>query len=278
MKNSIQIIIVLYGCGLSQSTAFTSLKKQLKKRKTDIHYDIIIFNNDTKQQINSSDDLTIINSTSNKKLAFAYNFALKRAIEQHREWLLLIDQDTEITDEYFTELENYLSAPKEKNVVSVVPFLVSHNRAVSPERIDDFIWKTHSITQQKGICTGRISAFNSMSLLKVDFIKKIGGFNEQYPLDMLDYWVYNQIYKRVKKVSVLNVKIEHNLSLLDKKKYIPLSRYKDLLSAENKFVKTELNLSHYLSHKLRLIYRVVYQVLKRKDKKYLLATIKMLFQ
>ncbi len=272
MKKTVQIIIVLYKCELSESLSFQSLEKQLTEKKSNIQYDLLIYNNDTTRTI-THPIYTVVNPTNNKMLAGAYNFALNKAINSKKEWLLLIDQDTEIPEKYFTEIKKFLLNNTNNDIVATVPFLISHNKYVSPEITQKFAWRQNRIAKS-GIYEGRVSAFNSMSLLNVKFLSDIGGFNTNYPLDMLDHWLYSQINKNKKKVCVLDVKITHNLSLLDKKNYMPLDRYRNFLLAEKMFVKNELTLLHYISYKFRIILRAGHQLLRFKDKKYFLQTIK----
>ncbi len=272
MKICVQIVIVLYQCDLSDSTSFQSLEKLLKQRNSDISYDLLIYNNDTTRTITHS-IYTVINSSNNQMLAGAYNFSLNRAIESRKEWILLVDQDTEIPEKYFIEVEKFLLNNPKDEIVAAVPFLVFHNRAVSPEMTKRFTWRQDKVLTH-GIYQGRVSGFNSMSLLNVKFLSSIGGFNKSYPLDMLDHWVYNQINKSDKKICVLDVQITHNLSLLDKKNYMPFERYKKFLLAEKMFVKNELTLLHYISYKLRLIPRAAHQFIRFKDKRYSLQTFK----
>lgn len=272
MNYSIQIVLVLYGCELSKSISFKSIEKILQSRRSTVDYDLLIYNNDKTINI-SHPTYVVVNSSTNKMLAGAYSFALNRAVETDKQWLLLVDQDTEISENYFNEIEDFLLNNCNDNVVAVVPFLVSHTRVVSPEITRKYLWYQDTVSKP-GIYQGRISGFNSMSLLNVKFLSKIGGFNEDYPLDMLDHWVYSQINKSNKKVYVVNVKINHQLSLLDKDNYMPLTRYKNFLLAEKRFVKEELTVFHYLSYKLRLIPRIGHQLIRFNNKRYAWQTLK----
>ena len=105
MKCSLEIIIDLYRCTLEESRAFNSLQEELKSAEID--YELVIFNNDNRQQI-IDEKYVVVNSEENKKLAYAYNFALKRAVENGRKWLLLLDQDTSVPKGYFAELQKLL--------------------------------------------------------------------------------------------------------------------------------------------------------------------------
>ena len=66
MKSSLEIIIVLYRCTLEESRAFNTLQEQLKGM--DMNYELIIFNNDNRQQIDDS-WFVVVNSEENNNLS-----------------------------------------------------------------------------------------------------------------------------------------------------------------------------------------------------------------
>lgn len=274
MINSIEIVLVLYNCTLEDSITFLSLKNQLKNLIVD--YELLIYNNDKNINI-IEPNYIVINSIENKKLAGAYNFALDKAIRGNKSWLLLLDQDTEIPDNYLDLLQNYLQSNNDNDLVAVVPVLMHKTEILSPKIINSYIWQIHDIGEKGYVSNQRIIAFNSMSLLKVNFIKSINGFSTNYPLDMLDAWYYNKIFLKRKKVYVLDIDIKHNLSVTNYEKMISIDRHREFLQAEALFVK-ELNCTHQLSFKIKLIFRSLKQFIKYKNKNYAVITLKKLFK
>ena len=207
-------------------------------------------------------------------LARAYNFALQKAQAGGRQWLLLLDHDTETTAEYFEALNRFLKqTTPSPDVVAAVPLLKYGNRIISPEKINPVMWKTTPITVA-GTYSGNIVAFNSLSLLSTDFVMSIGGFSELYPLDMLDHWLYRRIAVHKKSVEVLDTHISHSLSLLDNS--MSYNRLVDFLAAEQRFVSTELTMTHYISYKIRLAIRLIKQWIRLRDRRRTQITFKAL--
>ncbi len=268
MKFSIEIVIVLYKCSLNESITFLTLIKQLKNSCID--YELIIYNNDINQEIIDTRFL-IVNSKENTKLEGAYNFALERAIKNKKNWILLLDQDTVIPDNYFKELEDLFPSSYLPELVAVVPKLLADGKVISPVHITSLMRFDKEI-KNNGLTNERINAFNSMSLLSVQFIKSLGGFSKDFPFDFHDHWCYNQIYKHKKSVYILDVTTEHDSSFSNFEENVSISRYKEFISTENRFMRNELGLSVYLFYKMKLLMRSIKQFINYKNKKYSVIT------
>jgi GT2 family glycosyltransferase len=263
-SESIVVLIVLYKKTLKESNSYRTFVSESKN--TNFKHKLIVYNNSSEYKIEDTEDTIIINSEKDGKLPQAYNYALNFAVKNNAKWLLILDQDTEVTKEYLIELENQLNSIQDENLVAIVPKLVDNNTVLSPKIISNFGWWENKI-KESGYQTGRIVAFNSLSFLNVKFIQELGGFSEKYPLDMLDHWYYNQIYLQNKNVFVLDSLINHSLSFQNYEQDVSIIRHIDFLEAENKFVK-ELGLSHFATYKLKLFLRSIKQFIFFKNKEY----------
>ena len=271
-NTSVEIVLVLYGVLPEESKAFVSLLRHIGRLRVD--YELIVYNNDTSISVPGGDGYIAVNAEKNDMLARAYNFALQKAQAGGRQWLLLLDHDTEPTAEYFEALNRFLNQTTQSpDVVAAVPLLKYGNRIISPEKINPVMWQTTPITVA-GTYSGNIVAFNSLSLLSTDFVMSIGGFSELYPLDMLDHWLYRQIAVHKKSVEVLDTYISHSLSLLDNS--MSYNRLADFLAAEQRFVSTELTMTHYISYKIRLAIRLIKQWIRLRDRRRTQITFKAL--
>ena len=269
----IEIVLVLYGIAPEQSRAFVSLRRHIARLGVD--YELVVYNNDTSLHIPDSAEYVAVNAEGNDMLARAYNYALQRAAREGRKWLLLLDDDTEVTAEYFEALNVFVSkTATSPEVVAAVPILKYGSLTISPERINPIMWYTRPITNA-GIYRKGITAFNSLSLLSVEFVSAIGGFSLDYPLDMLDHWVYRRIAQADKSVEVLGVEIAHSLSLLDDS--MSTHRLVGFLDAERRFVASELTTLHYVSYKIRLALRLLKQYARSADSRKTTIMIKALF-
>ena len=271
-NTSVEIVLVLYGVLPEESKAFVSLLRHIGRLRVD--YELIVYNNDTSISVPGGDGYIAVNAEKNDMLARAYNFALQKAQAGGRQWLLLLDHDTEPTAEYFEALNRFLNQTTQSpDVVAAVPLLKYGNRIISPEKINPVMWETTPITVA-GTYSGNIVAFNSLSLLSTDFVMSIGGFSELYQLDMLDHWLYRQIAVHKKSVEVLDTYISHSLSLLDNS--MSYNRLEDFLAAEQRFVSTELTMTHYISYKIRLAIRLIKQWIRLRDRRRTQITFKAL--
>lgn len=174
------------------------------------------------------------NTENNIFLAEAYNQGVKHALALQKDWVVLLDADTEITQDYLNALNNIVS--HRQTGVWVPDLLNADAHLLSPFR-------------HNGVDT----AFNSGMLLPVKDIQAIGGFNLQYPLDYLDYWVCWQLSQRRIPLHRMNVKLRHNLSVLDYKQ-VSRERYLSLLEAEHRFA---AETGHLLKYKIVLMGRAI---------------------
>lgn len=270
---TITIVIVLYKMQLIDCLTYQTLINNIKNSKID--YSLIFYNNSSDIDIPLSSEYKVVNSKENGKLFRAYNFALNYSKKPDSKWLLLLDQDTEITTEYIEKLDFFLNRNNNENIVAVVPILKEGHKILSPKKISSFGWWEYNI-KHSGFQEERIVAFNSLTLININFIQSIGGFSSEYPLDMLDHWYYHQINLFNKHVYVLDTEINHKLSLLNYEDNISLERHIDFLEAERKFILTELSASHYITYKLRLLFRLTKQLLFYKNKRYCRISFKSL--
>ena len=217
--SNILFVIVLYQKTKEQSLAWLSLQKCLSPEQ--LQRDVYVHDN----------------TKNNIFLAAAYNIALKRAMNGGYQWLALLDDDTEVNMAYIDQLAQHTQDESSDNVL--VPVLQDGNG------------KTLSPAYHYGV----LSAFNSATVIRTSVIESIGGFNEKYPLDYLDYWLFRELHRRHIKVSVLAVSLKHNLSCSD---YSTMTqqRYLSILRAENQFAK-EGGIANILCYKLQLCARIV---------------------
>jgi GT2 family glycosyltransferase len=188
---------------------------------------------------------------TNQGLAAAYNYALARAAAEQCAWLLLLDQDTQVTREYLEEvvtLTRELAA--NLRVSAIVPKLRSDKGIKSPT-LDFLEWLRRQFqfprrralfatAETYGLQEEQFSAFNSASVLRVESLQKIGGFPKAFWLDFLDVAVFNALHTSGTRLFVMHATLLHELSLDTKRFYEKdgsLARYQNFLSAMVRFVR-----------------------------------------
>ena len=278
---SLLSIVVLYNCSLEESKSILSLNEALKSLQKTLT--LLVFDNGPKQQHEEksfaygSFNIIYKHDPKNPGLSKAYNEGLHLASTRGADWILLLDQDTNFDLDFF---EYYLKALEEKStneIVCIIPQVLSDkdNTLLSPSK-----FCLGGITRpikgiKPGIIEKPITSINAGTFISTQFMKSIGGFNNDFPLDMLDHWYFREIIKRKKKVMLLDTCIHHDLSVISFFDKVSISRYDNILLSERKFFKDHIiDLTVY---KLRLVIRYIKQLLAR-EKKYATLTLKSLIK
>lgn len=250
MNNSVLFILVLYKTTLQESITFTTLNKLLPNNV--LPKQLFIYNNSSEISITNECGFVQV-ASKNNMLAGAYNAGLQYAQSHNFEWIILLDQDTKITSEYINAVQGFICDPK--NAVAAVPIIENNHRILSPFWYDVQKGPFARISHEKKY-NECLTAFNSGAILQVNFMIQLGGFNEQYPLDYLDYWYFHKIYLLQKEVTILPTKLTHSLSVLNYRDNVTKERYKSLLAAEKQFA-TQLGKQALFYYKFRLLGRCV---------------------
>jgi GT2 family glycosyltransferase len=238
---------------------------------------IIIYDNSPEKQAFDTSQyqdiqISYIHDKRNLGIATAYNYAFDTAMKNGCEWLLLLDHDTHITNKYIKEVLNLQGI--EKNIAAVVPRITSENTFISPVYSDE-LRPLKGEKPNPGLQNKPVMAINSGALIRVEYLEKLGGFNEKFPLDYLDHWIFHEIYSSGYKVLLLNVTLDHELSVMDYSR-ISLTRYQSILDSEIRFYKNYKRdlLSAY---RTQLGKRFLKQLLLVKNKKIAIYTLRRLF-
>ncbi|NMD68812.1 glycosyltransferase [Bacillus sp. DNRA2] len=268
------IVMVVYKLKISESKTYQSLKSILHK-KSFSNLSVIIYDNspDAQSIPEQIENVNVIykHDPRNIGIVTAYNFAFHYAKENGSDWLLLLDHDTALTEEYFNCLVSLNSI--NKDVAAVVPMITSESALISPV-FSDRLRPLQGNKPVAGIQNTSVMAINSGALLKISFLTEISGFNEQFPLDYLDHWLFHQIYENGYKVMILDTVIAHELSVMDYAN-VSLKRYQSILDSEIRFYK-EYKKDLLPAYKRQLIKRLLKQMLLVKNKKIAAYTLRRL--
>lgn len=273
----IYAVVVLYKNKIIESKTLTSFNNILKnnlflkdKLKIIIYDNSPRFNDDYDF---SKDNYIYIADNTNGGLSKAYNEAIKISVGNNANWLITLDQDTKIEEGFLIEAFNTTSNISE-NVVALVPKIIGqNNRQISPMYIDKgYIRTLDPVSNTAGITSG-ITAINSATIINLNYISELGGYSEDFKLDMLDHWLFNQINKDGKKIYVLNTTIFHELSVLDYDRLVTIERYKSILHSEKLFF-TKYYKENMKAYKRSLLFRAIKQRLLIKNKNFSRLTYK----
>ena len=210
--NDIAIVIVLYGKKLADTKTFKTLLNSTIP--ADQLINLIIYDNSKEPSRIFLDQhyklLSYSHDKENPGLSKAYNISAQIANNAGKRWLLIFDQDTELSQ---NTLNNYIKALNDNYHISLFcPILISNNLIVSPS-----VFKYRVGRSPKKIIPGinnlkRYSPLNSGLMIDIDLFLKVKGYNENVPLDYSDYAFIDKVKKEVKNFFVINEKLKHGLS------------------------------------------------------------------
>ncbi|MBV7389849.1 MULTISPECIES: glycosyltransferase [Enterococcus] len=254
------IVVVLYGVTYQESTTVNSLKHLLSKKSYPELAEIILFDNSPKTYCPNDlpAQFTYMHSEENVGLAKAYNYALNFSKDKI-DWLITFDQDTVVTAEYLAlMIENQKQVSD--TIVAIAPIIQNGEQQISPVSSNTLRPLKEKKIAPNQIYLQNIMVINSGTAVKVEFLKEINGYNEEFPLDYLDHWLSWEIFAEGKEIEIIDTDLQHDLSVLNYQQ-VSLVRYQSILNAETKyFSKYQTKLAKTYSKQLLL--RVMKHLIK----------------
>ncbi len=225
-------VVVLYRQRADESTSLTALRHM---RASSPQLDMMLWDNTPDERVKPADfDGVYVHDGSNPGLAAAYNAALQLATERGARWLMLLDQDTFVSDEYLQEVMQLASII---DADAMVPRLISRGAVTSPFYPTPVGPMKPIEAGLHGLATKPLQAFNSGSVFSVAVLNAVGGFDCDFPLDYLDHATFATLQAKGGQVYVLHAALQHELAsdtgnALDAG---TLRRQQDVLEAEQRF-------------------------------------------
>lgn len=284
-RRLIQCVIVLYKRFPRDSQALNALLRICAEDQTvAAQIEILVQDNSPEShgvvfdplEANSGICLDYHHMPDNPGLARAYNLALARAGSRDLQWLLLLDQDTCLTGQFFSELLTNLQRDHSERPCAFVPQLVQGNIVLSPQ----FVGKVFYDRMDRGfsgLSPRPIVAFNSAACISVEDLVAIGGFPPEFWLDYLDHMVFHRLQRERGRVFVLDSQLEHSLSVADIELNVSNERYENILRAEWLFVRRSGWGGGPTVHRLRLLKRALSHSIRLGNKSYALQTLRSAF-
>jgi GT2 family glycosyltransferase len=205
-------------------------------------------------------------ATCNDGLANAYNFALSMAQTAGFDWLLTLDQDTELPKCFLPRIAEIVrDLGVDIEIAGVVPLVFNDSVVISPHMVRYGRSKDPPI-DFVGVLKWEITAINSATTWRVHALKEIGGFNPLFWLDYLDYWLFHIVHRVGKHVYLAgDVRVVHDLSLLGGKNGMSLARFSNFLQAESAFYDLYKDRRDRCILTVRLFARLCRQVIRREN-------------
>jgi GT2 family glycosyltransferase len=199
-------------------------------------------------------------ATSNHGLLGAYEAALEQARAEGYDWLLTLDQDTALPENFFSAIEPGIRAAAENpRIATIVPHLAEGAQLLSPAYVG-LTRTTPMPSSFSGVPACETRAFNSAALLRVEALEAIGGFDPCFWLDHLDSWLHHELYIHGWRMYVLDsVHLEHHFSLLNYKERVTLAHFRNFLGAESAYFDLYGSWLTSLAYSAQLAVRLVNQ-------------------
>lgn len=262
MRSLFEVVVVLYNMTFSESPTVVSLNKLLSSGAFPEIRKILIFDNSVSSTIPEGLDKRFVyyHSKTNVGLAKAYNYALSQSVDD-TEWLVTMDQDTLITADYLTELVKYHDISSD--IVLLAPLVKDQNQQISPVFGDSLRPLHKDLPKKNQSYSQMVMVINSGATIRVSFMREIGGYNLDFPLDYLDHWLCWKVFKEQKKIFILNVTLQHELSVLNYADQMNISRYKSIMHAEAIYYSSYAG-DLFIAYRKQLFFRGCKQILTGK--------------
>jgi GT2 family glycosyltransferase len=231
-------VVVLYHTHPLESVAFQTLQRAIvAPSESKPAIEILLYDNSPSEHNEVlPGNFRYVAAPCNLGLSAAYSCALDLAIKEGHTWLLTLDQDTVLPEDFFTCLSEHIQANVSRmDVGAIVPRVADGDRSLSP--VFAHPWGVKVLHQSfVGIAPYETSAVNSGSLFRVRALKQIGGFSRYFWLDQLDADVFRKLHLYGKFVYTAgNILLKHELSTLRAESINPV-RFRNYLLAESAFL------------------------------------------
>ncbi len=204
---------------------------------------------------------------ANTGLVEAYNASVELAKNSGFEWILLLDQDTNLT-EHFLNLAAETASSASAEVAAIAPKILVNAVQRSPNGHILECPIGSMVCKKPGVSDSLIFAINSGMLVRTEFVDAIGGYSNDYRLDAVDHWFCREVYRHGKKIAVLPVEFEHGLSVYDKQKFVSIDRFASIMQAQTTFALSSARWSSKLLYALMLLAHCISQTIRRPGKPY----------
>ena len=190
------------------------LETTSKKLKNENIYTIYVDNNSSNKEDFINLGLNLIFLEENFGIATAHNYGLKQAIAENFEFAVLLDQDSDISENFFKNImDSFLSIEGnvDNNIIALGPLHFDSNRdtyygvrlcnlsIVNPMILDEEIIKVQYI-------------ISSGSLIKLKKLSEVGFMRDEYFIDYVDVeWGFRAYEKGFSIYVDKGLSINHNI-------------------------------------------------------------------
>jgi hypothetical protein len=219
---------------------------------------IVIYDNSPEPRAKPIADIpgcTYVHDRDNGGTAAAYTRAAAIARDSGVDWLLLLDQDTRLSADYFAALALALAGLPGAVPGALVPWVVHGVTPISPARVTWFGSIAPLQRDSRPPGPPRLTAIASGSLLHVPSFLELLPLPTGLWLDYVDHWIFRCLQTRSRVVRVVDQVLQHDLSITNLGQ-ISRRRLVSILEGEAQFQRL-LGIGARLIYPIRIAARVI---------------------
>lgn len=203
-KMRIVAAIIVYNKEISTSITYRNIRSISNN-----YIEILIIDNSTiktkNRQYCNDNKISYISMKGNKGLSKAYNVAVDKSIEA--EAIVLLDDDTEVTEEYFIKLINALKTQPDIDIFA--PIIYGQDGVIYSPNEFNFL-RNHFISNpDQKVSQDSFNAIASCLAIRMRVFATY-RFNEKLFVDQVDQFFFCEQRKRGTKFGKLDVSIKQN--------------------------------------------------------------------
>lgn len=258
MKINILCVVVLYGKRLHESVSYRAARAQAGACGADVAFYVHDNSPEADPGFVSASGMIYRHCPENKGLSAAYNAAAEYASKNGIRWLLLLDQDTELSDGFLRAYVDAIGSHPDTEVF-VPQVLLPDGDFLSPMRR----WKKQRRPLAAGsrYPLGRYAVINSGMCISTRLFLLSGGYNEKVWLDFSDtQFVRRMLRAGTSRFFLLRCACTQNFSNTEQSRSALKRRYEIYIGCARNCEYIDLNdrvfrLQSVLSHTLMLTLR-----------------------
>jgi hypothetical protein len=266
-------VIALYKRSLEQSQTLMSLEFAFRSHPEVLKcFHVLVWDNSSTALTNPrlGFPFDYFHSSKNVGTSGAFNGAMELAEKMGIPWLLLLDQDTTIPEEFVPKIAAYGQRfAHDPEVAAVLPLLWCRGQLISPNYLSNLYRilpvprASHSTRFKK-----QVFACDSATLMRVSALREAGGYDEGlFWLDFSDIYVFAAFYRNGRSAYIASdLQLEHSLSITDYGNGLSPERYRNFLAAEGAFMLLYRSRRDNIALTVRLLARAAKQYLRHQDK------------
>lgn len=233
------IVVVRYRISLEHSQTFASLSKVFRSHPELLAWTgVLIWDNGPSalSEVQLPFPFEYRYTGRNLGVSAAYNCALALAEEKGCAWLLLLDQDTTLPEDFLSSMLKYARLHQANSrIAAVAPFLICDAQPASPAiiRVDHAHPLPLSVSGEQ---ERPAYAANSGCLMRVSALRAVGGYDEDFWLDYSDITLFHRLYLHGMRLYIAgDLRLHHSLSTNNYDGAMSPERYRNAIAAEGAY-------------------------------------------